>query len=154
MRVREIYNNGDINEGNRRKEYSDLDKRKLDHNPLLDRNEKKLDNSEENDKKIDYSRPTHWRSGMRDAVWENAKNEHGRVRDPVSGKFMSKDKPWHMGHKPGYEFRKHQDSAERRGISREKFLDEYYNSDHFRPELPESNMSHKGEDTSDRYLGD
>lgn len=106
------------------------------------------------DGETDYSRPTHWRAGMRDEVWDNAKDEHGRVRDPVSGRYMSKDQPWDMGHKPGYEFRKHQESARQRGISRQEFLDEYYNVDHYRPELPESNKSHKGEDVTDRYFGD
>lgn len=28
---------------------------------------------------------------------------------------MSKDEPWDMGHKPGYEFRKHRPSAQKRG---------------------------------------
>jgi hypothetical protein len=113
------------------------------------------DTDEENDNtETDYSRPSHWRAGMRDEVWENAKDEHGRVRDPVSGKYMSKDSPWDMGHKPGFEFRKHQESAKERGISRKEFLDEYYNPDHYRPELPSSNRSHKGEDVTDDYFGD
>lgn len=98
-----------------------------------------------------YDRPTGYRAGVRDQVWENAKDEHGRVRDPVSGRYMSKDQPWHMGHKPGYEFVKHQESAERRGISREEFLDEHNNPEHYRPELPKSNMSHKGESKTENY---
>lgn len=124
----------------------------------IDENEESAfeeDTDEENDNtETDYSRPSHWRAGMRDEVWENAKDEHGRVRDPVSGKYMSKDSPWDMGHKPGFEFRKHQESAKERGISREEFLDEYYNPDHYRPELPSSNRSHKGEDVTDDYFGD
>lgn len=98
-----------------------------------------------------YDRPTGYRAGVRDQVWESAKDEHGRVRDPVSGRYMSKDQPWHMGHKPGYEFAKHQESAERRGISREEFLDEHNNPEHYRPELPKSNMSHKGESKTENY---
>lgn len=105
------------------------------------------------EKENDYSRPTHWRAGMRDEVWDGAKDDHGRVRDSVSGKYMSKDQPWDMGHKPGYEFYKHQQSARERGISRKEFLDEYYNSDHYRPELPSSNRSHKGENVTDDYFG-
>ena len=31
---------------------------------------------------------------------------------------MNFDEPWDMGHKPGYEFWKHQKSAKERGISR------------------------------------
>lgn len=101
-----------------------------------------------------YDRPSGWRAGMRDQVWENARDDHGRVRDPVTGKYMSKDKPWDMGHKPGYEFKKHQESARERNIDREQFLDEYYNVDHYRPELPSSNRSHKGEDVTSNYFGD
>ena len=37
---------------------------------------------------------------------------------------------------------------------RQEFLDEYYNSDHYRPELPSSNRSHKGENVTDDYFGD
>lgn len=76
------------------------------------------------------------------------------VRDPVTGRYMSKDQAWDMGHKSGYEFYKHQESAKERGISRQEFLDEYYNSDHYRPELPSSNRSHKGENVTDDYFGD
>lgn len=100
-----------------------------------------------------YAHPTSWRSGMRDEVWENAK-VNGRVRDSVTGQFMSKDNPWDMGHKPGYEFKKHRESAMQRGIDRKTFLDEYNNPQHLRPELPSSNRSHKGEDKTDAYFGD
>ena len=103
---------------------------------------------------VNYDRPTGFPTGMRDNVWERAKDQHGRVRDPVSGVFMSKDKPWDMGHKPGYEFAKHQKSAEIRGISRDQFRKEYYNESHFRPELPSSNRSHKGENKTALYFGD
>lgn len=67
---------------------------------------------------------------------------------------MNKDKSWDMGHLPDYEFRKHKKSAEERGITREQFLDEHNNPDHYRPELPSSNRSHKGEDLTDDYFGD
>ena len=41
-------------------------------------------------------------------IWNAAvEGETGQVRDPVTGRFMGKDKPWDMGHKPGYEFSKH-----------------------------------------------
>lgn len=102
----------------------------------------------------DYSRPTGWRSGMRDTVWDNAKDSQGRVRDPLTGKYMSKEQPWDMGHKPGYEFYKHQESAAERGIDRKTFLEEYYNPDHYRPELPSSNRCHRAEDVTSSYFGD
>lgn len=101
-----------------------------------------------------YARPSGYREGVRDKVWENAKEAStGRVRDPKTGRFMSKDKAWDMGHKPGYEFRKHQASAEKRDISRKEFLDEHNNPEHYRPELPGSNRSHASEDMTEKYLG-
>ncbi len=101
---------------------------------------------------VDYSRPG-WKKGIRDEVWNKAKDTHGRVRDPVTGKYMSKDKPWDMGHKPGHEFSKHQKSAQERGISREQFIKEYNNPDNLRPELPSSNRSHRGENKTGEYFG-
>ncbi|WP_328590146.1 HNH/ENDO VII family nuclease, partial [Pseudomonas savastanoi] len=67
------------------------------------------------------------------------------VRDPLLEKTMKFDEPWDMGHKPGFEYWKHVRSAEARGISRKEFLDEYNKVEHYRPELPSSNRSHKGE---------
>ena len=101
---------------------------------------------------MDYSRPA-WKKGIRDEVWNRAKDTHGRVRDPLTGKYMSKDKPWDMGHKPGHEFSKHQKSAMERGISREQFIKEYNNPDNLRPELPSSNRSHRGENKTGEYFG-
>ncbi len=103
---------------------------------------------------VSYERPSGFRKGVRDKVWDNAKNSNGDVIDPVTKKVMDKAEPWDMGHKPGYEFRKHQQSAESRGIPRKQFLDEYNNPEHYRPELPSSNRSHKGEDITDNYFGD
>ena len=108
----------------------------------LTRQEKKL-----------YKRPSGYRKGMRETVWETAKNEDGVVIDPLTNKVMDQNKPWDMGHKPGYEFWKHQQSAAERGITRKEFLDEYHNVDHFRPELPSSNRSHKDELASNLYYG-
>ena len=99
-----------------------------------------------------YRRPGTFRKGIRDAVWENAKDVHGRVRDPKTGQFMSKNKPWDMGHRPGMEFRKHQKDAMERGISQKQWLDEYNDPRRFRPELPSSNRSHRCEDMTDRYI--
>ncbi|WP_084160743.1 T7SS effector LXG polymorphic toxin [Terribacillus saccharophilus] len=100
-----------------------------------------------------YSRPSGFRKGVRDKVWEKAKNTEGKVKDPITDTIMRKNEPWDMGHKPGYEFRKHKQSAMERGISRKEFLNEHNNPDHYRPELPSSNRSHKGEDLTDDYFG-
>jgi RHS repeat-associated protein len=111
--------------------------------------------SKGSEEKKTYERPSGYRKGVQDKVWENAKEPStGQVRDPGTGRFMSKDKPWDMGHKPGHEFRKHQQSARERGLNRKEFLDEHNDPSKYRPETPESNRSHKGEDMSDEYLGD
>ena len=66
-------------------------------------------------------RPSHWRSGMWDAAWNNAKDEHGRVRAPVTECYVSKEQVRNMGHKPGFELYKHQTGSRERGISRQAF---------------------------------
>jgi hypothetical protein len=101
-----------------------------------------------------YSRPSGFREGVRDEVWNSAIEEStGRVRDPLTGRFIGKDQAWDMGHKPGFEFRNHAKSAQERGISRGEFLDEHNNPSHYRPELPSSNRSHAGEDMTGNYFG-
>lgn len=103
---------------------------------------------------VSYTRPSGYRKGVREAVWDQAKKEGGGiVRDPLTGQEIHFEDAWDMGHKPGFEFRKHQNSARRRGISRKQFLDEYNNPNHFRPELPSSNRSHYLEDMTDNYYG-
>lgn len=44
---------------------------------------------------------------------------------------MDIEEPWDMGHKPGHEFRKHQQSADDRKITRKQFLDEYNNPNNY-----------------------
>ena len=110
-------------------------------------------NDGNNPNNTSYERPSGYRKGVREQVWENAKNLDGEVLDPITRQKMNYDEPWDMGHKPGYEFRKHQQSARERGITRKQFLDEHNNPDHYRPELPSSNRSHTGEDMTDHYLG-
>jgi predicted ribonuclease toxin of YeeF-YezG toxin-antitoxin module len=100
-----------------------------------------------------YKRPSGYRKGVRDKVWDDAKGPDGKVRDPLTGKEMKKNEPWDMGHKPGHEFRKHQQDAANRGIDRKQFLDEHNNPRSYRPELPSSNRSHMGEAADDIFLG-
>ena len=102
-----------------------------------------------------YSRPSKFRKGIREKVWNDAKEAtpDGVVRDPLTGAAMDQNEPWHMGHKPGYEFRKHRASAMERKITREQFINEHNDPSHYRPELPKSNLSHKGEDHTGIYLG-
>lgn len=101
-----------------------------------------------------YARPSGFRQGVRDKVWENAREPSTKqIRDPSTGRFMSKDKPWDMGHKPRQEFSKHQESAAKRGIDRDKFIEEHNDPTRYRPELPSSNRSHRGEDVTPNYIG-
>ncbi|WP_318260964.1 GH-E family nuclease [Selenomonas sp. WCT3] len=105
--------------------------------------------------KIRYRRPSHFRKEIRKLVWNRAKKAGGgEVRDPLTGKIIHEGKSWDVGHKPGYEFWKHQQSAAERGISRKQFLNEYNNPNHYRPELPSSNRCHKMEESSGIYLGE
>ena len=91
-----------------------------------------------------YSRPSNWRAGMREQVFERNRAPDGKVYDP-SGVEIKFDDPWQMGHVPGYEFAKHQISAWERELDRDEFLDEYYDVRIYRPELPKSNRSHQYE---------
>ena len=101
-----------------------------------------------------YQRPAGYRKGVRDQVWENAREEStGQVRDPLTGRFMSKNKPWDMGHKPGYEWWKFKQYAQENNLSRQDVLDWNNNPDHFRPELPSSNRCHAGENLTAEFFG-
>jgi hypothetical protein len=102
-----------------------------------------------------YRRPSGYRAGVEDTVWNTAVRESpdGLVRDPLTGTVMSRSDPWQMGHRPRYEFADHQLSAAQRGASRDQFLTEHNNPAHYRPELKQSNVSHRGEDRTSGYLG-
>ncbi len=99
---------------------------------------------------VSYKRPSKFRKGVKKQTWQQAvdASEDGIVKSP-GGKVINETDDWQMGHKPGYEFRKHRSSAERRGISRKDFLDEHNNPNHYRPELPEDNLGHKFEGPDD-----
>jgi predicted ribonuclease toxin of YeeF-YezG toxin-antitoxin module len=100
-----------------------------------------------------YTRPSWFRNRVRDTVWDAAMDADGVVRDPGTGEIMSKTESRDMCHKPGYEFRKHQASANERGISRKEFFNEYDDPSHYRPELPSNNRSHRYENKTGEYFG-
>jgi hypothetical protein len=102
-----------------------------------------------------YERPSGYRAGIRDTTYSNAAKESidGVVRDPLTDAPIAKTDPWEMGHKPGYEFWKHRQSAARRGIGREQFLDEHNKPEHYRPETKATNSSHAGEAPDHVYHG-
>lgn len=69
-----------------------------------------------------YERPG-WRQKTIKDVWENAKDPEGKVYDKfypekeiIWDKTKSRGDQWHMGHKQGYEFSKHQQSDAQRQI--------------------------------------
>ena len=55
-----------------------------------------------------YKRSSGYRKNAKETVWDKAKDEQGVVKAPITKKVMDIEEPWDMGHKPGYEFRKHQ----------------------------------------------
>ena len=74
-----------------------------------------------------YKRSSGYRKNAKETVWDKAKDEQGVVKDPITKKVMDIEEPWDMGYKPGHKFRKHQQSAADRKITRKQFLDEYNN---------------------------
>jgi RHS repeat-associated protein len=104
---------------------------------------------------------TSFRAGVRDVTWNAAvEPSTGRVRDRVTGRFMSAKKPWDMGHREFQEYWKHRLHSimewlySRRVIDRGTFRDQYNDPSRYRPELPASNRSHRGEDRSGLYRPD
>jgi hypothetical protein len=76
----------------------------------------------------------------------------GSVRDFNNGDIILRAGPWDMGHLPGYEFSKLQAFAEKYGIGPEQFRAMYNNPIYYRPEIPQINRMHVGEDISGRNL--
>jgi HNH/ENDO VII superfamily nuclease with conserved GHE residues len=105
-----------------------------------------------------YARNSGFRTGVRDQVWADAADPRtGVVEDPLSGQQMDPSKAWDMGHRPGMEYWKERDNAINEwlhggnAISRKDFLDIMNDPARYRPELPESNRSHAGEDSSNSF---
>jgi len=107
-----------------------------------------------------YGRPSHWRKGNREEVWEAARGDvDNHVRDPETREVMDPDKPWVMGHAPGHEFQHHQRSAQGRGLTRKEFLEEHFtlkdeNGNYrYRPETPSTSSGHRHELPWEDYIG-
>lgn len=118
---------------------------------LADKAKKAKEKCKDGCKDPRYKRPSKFRKGVRDEVYENAKKD-GKVTSP-DGKEIKPGDKWDMGHKPGQEFRKHQQSAAERDLSRKEFLNEHNNPQHYRPETPSYNRSHQGEIKDGPWLG-
>jgi Domain of unknown function (DUF4157)/HNH/ENDO VII superfamily nuclease with conserved GHE residues len=92
-----------------------------------------------------YSRPSGWPGDIVDRVWAAALVAgKGKVLSPSTTEILP-GQDWIMGHKPGYEFWKHQISAAKRRLSREAFIREYYNANNYRPETPPDSSGHQYE---------
>ncbi len=106
--------------------------------------------SGEHNRSVSYSRPSKFRKGIKSATWLLAvvDSDGGVVKSP-GGSIVQESDNWVMGHKPGYEFKKHKASAARRGITRKEFIDEHNNPAHYRPETKEDNESHIHEGSDD-----
>jgi RHS repeat-associated protein len=103
---------------------------------------------------LPYKQRPGFQTGFRDDVHAmNINPRSGRVHDPLTGRFIGRNQNFDLGHRPGFEYRKHVVSATKRGISRELFRREYNNPSHYRPELPSSNRSHVMEDMTRAYFG-
>jgi Domain of unknown function (DUF4157)/HNH/ENDO VII superfamily nuclease with conserved GHE residues len=101
-----------------------------------------------------YARPSGFPAGAREKVWANALGEgKGKVFSPSGKEIPNFKDSWIMGHKPKFEFWKHQRSAAERGISRDQFIREYNEPSQYRPETPEDSSSHFYEDKTDAYSG-
>ena len=98
--------------------------------------------------KLVSKRPNRRRKGVVDKVWENAKDENGRVFDPNTGeelfwdKSKKRDKQWDMGHmgKTHEEFK--QDFIEGR-ITYQDYLDEYNKVENYKPQAVGPNRSRR-----------
>ena len=100
-----------------------------------------------------YRRP-YIRKSVRNNTWDSNSDSDGYATDPVTQIKFPKEVAWDLGHKPGFEFWKHVNSAIARGISRKQFIEECNDPRLYRPELPSSNRSHAGETVKENLYFD
>jgi hypothetical protein len=92
-----------------------------------------------------------YEDGLVDNVWNNAKGPDGKVRDPNTGGELHWDPTrsrwdqWHMGHRSGHEYRTLVDRYVNGRITWDEFIAAYNNPNHYHPEHPIENMSHRHE---------
>ena len=77
------------------------------------------------------------------------KNAEGKFLDANTGKPIENN--YHLGHKPGHEFRYEKGLAEDQGLTQKQFNDKMNNSNLYQIEDPQSNMSHKFESDVNPY---
>jgi hypothetical protein len=85
------------------------------------------------EKPYGHDRRPDYAPGQREEVWEREKDPNGIVYCAVKDVPLDRDN-WCMGHKPRREYRYLVEYYLRGIISREEFLAEYRNPDHYQPE--------------------
>ncbi|GAB7117830.1 hypothetical protein JCM9743_02910 [Natrinema sp. JCM 9743] len=101
--------------------------------------------TERKEKPYGYERRPDYAPGQREAVWNRWQDPDGDVLCAVEGIPLDRDN-WCMGHKPRREYRYLVEYYLRGIISREEFLTEYRNPDHYQPECPHASSSGKHEE--------
>ena len=97
------------------------------------------------------SRPS-FRKGVVEKVWDNAKGPDGVVRDPHPPYEVIEWTPgtprkgvWDMGHLSEQKYSEIWADYKAGKMTKEEFVDWYNNPEHYRPEVPIKNQSHKHE---------
>ncbi|MCG7208169.1 GH-E family nuclease [Streptomyces arenae] len=92
-----------------------------------------------------YARVT-LRSSTKQAVQDAApRDADGNFIDPNTGQSIPAAGPFHYGHKPGFEYWRNRDMAQKQGWTRQKFIDFENDPSHYQIEDPYNNMSHQYE---------
>lgn len=124
--------------------------KKIKENSQLAKEKKSEEITGDVTKPYETSRPS-FRKGVVEKVWENAKDADGLVRDPNTKEIIdwvpgqSRKGVWDMGHVSAQKYSETHAKYMRGEMSKSEFLDWYNNPNHYRPELPHNNRSHKFE---------
>lgn len=107
-----------------------------------------------NGKPYESHRPSHKKSVI-EQVFEANKKPNGKVLDPATYEEISwspgEPRNWHMGHKPGYEYRHLLKAYNEGRITKEQFLEYYNDPKYYRPETPATSHSHEHELNNSYY---
>ena len=92
------------------------------------------------------NRPSYGKDQVQE-VWDNAKDQDGRVFDPYTDEELfwdesrSRNGQWDMGHRPGHNYHNLWEDYMNDEITKEEFLKEYRNPDNYQPQSEYSNRS-------------
>ena len=94
-------------------------------------------------------RPSRYRRGVVEEVWENAQDDEGRVFDPNTGEELFWDRStnrndqWDMGHRRGQSYDQLRQQFLDGEISRKEYLDKYHDPESYQPEAPSPNRGRR-----------